>query len=304
MTESRSVTKRVLVAGATGYLGGHVVAELKRRGVWVRALARRPEQAKALAGADEVFIGQVTRPASLTGVADGVDAVFSCLGITRPKDRAGYDQVDYAGNLALLREAERSGASQFGYVALHNGRLLRDKLAIAAAKERFVDVLRASGVQSTIVRPTGFFSDMASFADMAARGRIFLIGDGRTRMNPISGRDLANASLDAMAEGAAELDIGGPQVLTYEEIARRAAHAARPCRITHLPAGLVRGTAAVTRRTTPQRIWGPLQFFATIMTMDMVAPPHGTDTLADFFAARQATPIPHNGGLLAEPGAD
>ena len=104
-----------------------------------------------------------------------------------------------------------------------------------------------------------------------------------------------------MAEGAAELDIGGPQVLTYEEIARRAAHAARPCRITHLPAGLVRGTAAVTRRTTPQRIWGPLQFFATIMTMDMVAPPHGTDTLADFFAARQATPIPHNGGLLANP---
>ena len=286
MPESRPAMKRVLVAGATGYLGGYVVAELKRRGAWVRALARRPEQVQALAAADEVFIGQVTAPATLAGAAEGVDAVFSCLGITKPKDRSGYDQVDYAGNLALLREAERSGTGQFGYVALHNGRQLRGRLAIAAAKERFADVLRASGVRSTIVRPTGFFSDMAQFQEMAGRGRIFLIGDGSTRMNPISGRDLAKASLDAMAEGATELDIGGPQVFTYQEIAHLAAQAAaKPCHITHLPAGLLRGTAAVARRTTPQRIWGPLQFFAAIMTMDMVAPPHGTDTLASFFAA-------------------
>ena len=286
MTESGSAIERVLVAGATGYLGGHVVAELQRRGVWVRALARRPEQAQALAGADDIFIGQVTDPATMAGVAGGVDAVFSCLGITKPKDRAGYDQVDYAGNLALLREAERSGAGQFCYIALHNGAQLRDTVALAAAKERFVDVLRASDVRSTIVRPTGFFSDMTEFANMAARGRIFLIGDGSTRINPISGRDLASASLDAIADGTAELDIGGPQVLTYQEIAHLAAKAAaKPCRITHLPVSLLRGTGAVVRRTTPQRIWGPLQFFATIMTMDMVAPPHGTDDLARFFAA-------------------
>lgn len=59
---------------------------------------------------------EVTNPASLTGIADGIDTVFSTIGITRQRDGVGYEEVDYGGNLALLREAERAGVKQFVYV--------------------------------------------------------------------------------------------------------------------------------------------------------------------------------------------
>lgn len=276
---------RILIAGATGYLGRYLVAEYKRRGCWVRVLVRRHEQAQALAAADDVFVGPVTDPAAMTGVADAVDTVFSAIGITKPSDRFGYDDVDYGGNLTLLREAERSGVERFGYVALFNGPRLRDSARMVAAKERFVDALTAADIGATIIRPTGFFSDMRAFVDMAARGRSLLIGDGTHRINPISGRDLAAACADAIETRTATLDIGGPQVYTHEDIARLATRvSAANWRVTHVPPWLLRGMVTALRTLTPQRIWGPLEFFSAVMTTDMVAPTAGSEDLEVFLS--------------------
>jgi uncharacterized protein YbjT (DUF2867 family) len=117
--------RRVLVAGATGYLGRRLVAELHRRGYWVRVLVRRAEQAATLPEADDVFVGQVTDAATLRGAASSVDGVFSTVGITRQRDHLSYQQVDYAGNLALLQEAERAGVQRFTYLAVFNGTRMR-----------------------------------------------------------------------------------------------------------------------------------------------------------------------------------
>jgi len=102
--------KRVLVAGATGYLGRFVTREFKSRGYWVRALARTPGKL-AQAGpflepaimndVDEVFTGEVTKPKTLEGLCEGIDVVFSSIGITRQKDRLSYKDVDYQGSLVL-----------------------------------------------------------------------------------------------------------------------------------------------------------------------------------------------------------
>ena len=63
--------QKVLVAGATGYLGRFVVREFKKRGYWVRALARNPQKLEITGPflepavkdqTDEVFIGEVTKP--------------------------------------------------------------------------------------------------------------------------------------------------------------------------------------------------------------------------------------------------
>ena len=83
---------RVLVAGATGHLGRQLVAQLHERGRRVRVLIRRAGQA-ALPQAAEVFTGQVTDPATLRGVADGIDTVFSTVGITRQRDHVSYQQA-------------------------------------------------------------------------------------------------------------------------------------------------------------------------------------------------------------------
>ncbi len=93
-----------MVAGATGYLGKFVAQEFKKQGHWVRALARNPEKLEETGPflepavkdqIDEVFVGQVTKPETLHGLCDGIDIIFSSIGITRQKDRLTYRDVDY-----------------------------------------------------------------------------------------------------------------------------------------------------------------------------------------------------------------
>lgn len=106
--------KRVLVIGATGYLGRHVVTELKRRGHWVRALSRHMDSfPDGPLAPDEVFTGEITRPETLDGLVDGVDFVFSSLGITRQRDKLGFWDVDYQGNKTVLEIAVAAGVNKF-----------------------------------------------------------------------------------------------------------------------------------------------------------------------------------------------
>lgn len=136
-----------------------------------------------------------------------------------------------------------------------------------------------------MIRPTGYFSDMRAFLSMAEKGRIYLIGDGTKRMNPISGPDLAEVCVATAAAGKrADIDVGGPDILTHQQIAEAAFAATghRP-RITHVPQQLTDMVGRLVRRATPERIHGPLQFFLSVMTSDMIAPPTGHDHLASFF---------------------
>ena len=95
--------KKVLVVGATGYLGTELVHAAKRAGHEVRALARDPS--RLAADVNEVVVAEATNPDSLAGICDGVDVVISALGITRQRDGLTYEDVDYAANRNVLNEA-------------------------------------------------------------------------------------------------------------------------------------------------------------------------------------------------------
>jgi len=273
--------RKVLVAGATGYLGRHLVRALKQRGIWVRALTRRT----GISGlaADDIFQGDVTQLSSLDGAASGMDAVMSCIGITRQREGFTYEDIDYQGNVNLLQIAEAEKANGFLYVALYRGQQLKD-LRIASAKERFVARLRASALYTVVIRPTAFFSDMKEVLSLARKGRVFVFGTGDARINPISGRDLADASIEAFLRGQSELEIGGPRVFTHEEIAKLAFESlGRRANVWHVPIWVARAGSRILRALTPVQIYGPVEFFLTVATQDMVAPLHGKDQLSDFF---------------------
>ena len=273
----------ILVAGATGYLGGYLVTELRQRGVHVRALARSAAVAARVKEAHEVVLGNVTSPASLTGICNGVDAVISTIGITRQKDGLTYEQVDFQGNVHLLHEAEASRVKKFLFVSVFNAQQM-SHLKIVQAKERFVQALRHSSVASVIVRPNGFFSDMKEFLSMAAKGPVMILGDGHFRGNPIHGADLARYCADALIASPGEHDVGGPAIYSQREIAVAAFRALgkRP-RIWSVPVGAANALVALLRHTTPSRFYGPIEFFIEVLGRDMVAPPYGSKTLTAFF---------------------
>jgi uncharacterized protein YbjT (DUF2867 family) len=276
--------KKLLIAGATGTLGKKLVSELHSRGYPLRILVRREEQAGQFTGiTDDIIVGEVTKHETIKGAAEGIDAVISSVGITRQKDGLTYEEVDYAGNRNLLNEVIRSGAKHFVYIASLNGEKMRH-LKMVAAKEKFVDELRKAPIRHTIARPNGFFSDLVEIMNMARRGRVYLPGNGSKRANPISTEDLARVVADLFENDQETAEIGGPEILTQNEIAELAfaALGANP-KITYLPKSLLKAASNVMRIFTPISVYGPLEFFFTVTTRDMVAECYGEKTVGQFF---------------------
>ncbi len=275
---------KVLISGATGYLGSYVAKEFKKQNYFTKVLARNPQKLKN-AGiiADEVIIAEVTDKATLTGCCEGVDIVFSSIGITKQKDGLTYMDVDYQANLNLLEEARASGVKKFIYVSVLNGQNLRH-LKICEAKEKLVDALKNSGMDYCIIRPTGYFSDMKEFYEMAEKGRVFLFGNGEHTMNPIHGEDLAKACVDAAHSIEKEIPVGGPDVYTYNQIGETAfSVSGKKKKITHIPGWVKNLVLFILRTFTSSKVYGPVEFFMTVLSMDMIAPKYGNRHLKTYF---------------------
>ncbi len=274
---------KVLVIGATGYLGSHMVAELKTAGHWVRALSRREGAfADAPHKPDEVFVGEATRPETLEGLCDGIDYVFSALGQTRQKGRLSPWDVDYGANKAVLERAVAAGVRQFLFISVVRPELSID-LDIVAAREALVRDMAGSGIAHTVVRATGFFSDMDEVLKMARGGRVWLLGTGRSQINPVDGTDVAKAAIAAFGTDIAEIEIGGPDLFTYEEIGALAFDVlgTKP-RMTHVPLWIVNAALAVLRHVN-RRQYNTFAFLARMMQNDIIAPRTGTRHLRDAF---------------------
>lgn len=280
--------KRVLVAGATGYLGRHICAEYQRRGWYVTALARNASRATCIVS-DHLVEAEATVPETLSGLMEGADLVISCLGITRQVDGLDYWDVDYQANVNLMREAELAGVKRFAYVhVLHADELAH--VPMVAAKAAFVAELQSSSLAATVIAPTGYFSDIGDFLKMAQAGRVWLFGDGQKRINPIHGADLASATADAIEEELEWFNVGGPDVFTQQELAELAfACLGKPSRITFLPDILRRIALALLPLMTPSHINGPAQFFLSAIAHDMEGAQLGKHHLKDHFRNNLAT---------------
>jgi uncharacterized protein YbjT (DUF2867 family) len=282
----KTANPRILVAGATGYLGSHIVKALLKRETDFKALARNKTKLTEMGLLDEqIELVQVTDADTLYGCCEGIDVVISCVGITRQKDGLGYMDVDYQANLNLLQEAERAGVKKFIYVSAFNAPKYQS-VKLLKAKERFAAKLLASRLLTPcVVRPNGFYSDIEEFYAMARAGRVYLFGKGDVRFNPIHGEDLAQFCLDVIEREEREFDVGGPEVFSANEVAELAFRAQdKTVRITYLP-DWVRKSALYIASVLPEKFGGPVEFFLTVMAQDMVAPTYGHRTLSAHFQA-------------------
>lgn len=274
----------ILLAGATGYLGRHLLKVLIEKQNQVVAIARKPNQ---LNNPNENYLeikqAEVTKPETLRDICKGIDTLISTVGITRQKDGLTYMDVDYQANMNLLDEAKKSGVNHFVYVSAINGDKHRN-LKIFEAKEKFVDALKASGLNYTIVRPNGFFSDMKDFLQMAKSGNVYVFGSGNQKFNPIHGEDLANAIVENLSDYNKAITIGGPDVLSLNEVSKMALLSVNnPIKIKHLPDWLRRLTIWSLRTFTSVKTYGPIEFFLTLMAEDNIAPTYGQYHLKDYF---------------------
>jgi len=283
--------QKVLVAGATGYLGRFVVHEFKRRGHWVRVLARNPKKLEqtglffepaVIDEIDEVFTGEVTRPETLQGLCDDIDIIFSSIGITRQQEKLTYRDVDYQGNRNILDIALMKSVKKFIYVSVFNAHIY-EYLEIVRAHEDFVRDLQKSELEYTIVRPTGYFSDMTEFLKMAKSGRVYLVGNGENKINPIHGGDLAKVCVDAVNSQEHEISAGGPVIYSTQDIADLAfSTLGKTPKVTRIPLWLAK-VAVMAIRPFNKQMSDLAEFFIAAGQGDGVAPVTGVYKLETYY---------------------
>lgn len=293
--------RTVLVAGAGGRLGRHVVRELKQRGYRVRAMARDPMHLAGLSGEmDSASRGDVTDPESLVGSCAGADVIISCIGAPlsphAPEQFPRFIEVDLRGTVNLLRIAREAEIARFVCVAPYEPERLRHT-EYGATREEMVAMVEESGLPYTVVRPTLMFGLCAAVLPLVARGRRWLIGDPEARINPIDERDVAELCVGAVMSDVAEIGAGGPETLTLRELTRQLMTALGcSASVTHLPGWLMRSAAHIVRPFRP-RSASLLELADAALHGEVVAPVLGRRRWSEYLpaVAQEARP-----GVTAE----
>ncbi|MBU2877053.1 SDR family oxidoreductase [Aliiglaciecola lipolytica] len=280
--------RRLAIFGASGYLGAHLIDAALSAGMRVTAFVRNiPKEGRARDPRIEYRKVNITCPQSLNTQLLDCDMVVTTVGITRQKEGFSYEDIDYGANLNILREAQKSAIKKFVYIGVYKGTLFT-QTELCKAKERFVDELENSGLQHCTVRPTGFFSDMTEIFNMARKGRVYLFGEGHLLLNPIHGRDLADAIIYELLLKPEPLpqnfEVGGPIVYSQNEIAELAFQVLgkKPI-ITRLPNWCRLVMLYLGKMLLSPKVFGPYEFFLTTIATNMNAPQYGNISLKTFF---------------------
>ena len=197
------------------------------------------------------------------------------------RQKADPWDIDYRANLNILESARAHNVTRFCYVNAIHAESIRSQLT--RAKTAFAQALIQSPLAHQVVSPSGYFSDMSAIAQMARRGRVYLLRP-QGRLNPIHGADVAAYCLDKV-ESAQEgsYDIGGPEVLSWREVAQYAFEAVgRPAKITVIPPRLADGVVKGIGLIKP-RVADTLSFMLWGLTHDCVGETTGTHRLLDFY---------------------
>jgi NADH dehydrogenase len=262
----------VLVTGATGFVGRHMIPALLAADHRVVALVRTATDgelvlARVTAGrraAVETRIGDVTRPETLGPALTGVDAVVHLVAI--PRDfHGGADMrlINTEGTRAVVAAMETAGVRRLVHMGAMGVQDVPD-LHYASSKAKAEALVRASGLDWTILKPSlqfgegdGFFNIVAGLVRLSP-GIVPVPGDGKARFQPIHVDDVAAVTVRSLADPTTvgqAYDLGGPRYWTYREITQEVLTALGKKRaIVPMPIVLIRlvaGTAELVHLSFP-----------------------------------------------------
>ncbi|MCM1441465.1 MAG: NAD(P)H-binding protein [Roseburia sp.] len=211
---------KIVLAGAFGNLGADILRALVRDGHDVTAADLRTRELPGLEGKFTPKTMDVTKPDTLKGLCDGADYVISTVGLTGTSATITNYDIDYQGNLNLLKEAQRAKVKGFTYISVIKADS-DPKVPMLHAKALFEEELKKSGIPYVIHRPTGYFYDIAKvFMPMIEKGEVSLLGKEDAHANVIDTPDFADFIVLHMADQDKTYNVGGKETYSYEEIAK------------------------------------------------------------------------------------
>ncbi|MEO6581494.1 MAG: NAD(P)H-binding protein, partial [Sphingomicrobium sp.] len=144
---------KLAITGGTGFVGSRLVEAATAAGHGVRALTRRPQDARP---ALQWVSGSLADPNALEELVDGADAVIHVAGVINARDAAGFEAGNVAGTLATLAAATADGVRRFVHVSSLAAREPRLSL-YGASKAKSETLVERSGLDWAIVRPPAVY---------------------------------------------------------------------------------------------------------------------------------------------------
>jgi len=220
----------VVVFGGAGFLGRRLVHRLVTEGMTVRVAVRHPDPARfelRSIGFDRVTVirADVRDQASVAAALAGADAVVNTVSTYVEKGGATFEAVHVQGAETVAREAVAAGVARLVLVSGIGADADSGSPYIRARGRGELVVLKAFP-GATIVRPGAMFGPGdALFGRLAELARwlpvLPLIGGGRTRLQPVSVEDVAEAVANIIADPGTvgrTYELGGPGVYTLREL--------------------------------------------------------------------------------------
>jgi nucleoside-diphosphate-sugar epimerase len=234
---------RVLVTGATGFIGRWLIARLAPAGHDVVALVRRPDGAP-LPGA-RIVAGGITDAAALGRAVDGCEAVVHLANASGVADAATVHEVNVGGTARLLEAAARAGVGRIVFTSSVSA--CRPRVgAYGRTKQEAEALVRGGGLPAVVLRPSLVYGslDAGMVATLVRHLRTLpvvpVVGDGRIAIDPVYVDDVCAVLEACLARDdvvGRTYDVLGPERVGFDEFLRRLGAAlgvSRP--IVHLPA--------------------------------------------------------------------
>ncbi len=249
---------KVVVTGATGFVGPSVANAIVDAGHEVRVLERKVGSwSKARIRCQEAVQGDMTDPESLKRAVADRDVVVHLVAIRQGRKQE-FQQIMIEGTRSLIAAAKEAGVRRFVLMsALGASEETKDVVPYYDAKWTQDQDLRSSGLEHVIFRPSFIFSGeggiLPTFRKLARAAPVTpIIGEGTQKIQPIWIDDLAAyfaAGVDKPEAVNRVFELGGPDQVSWNEFWERLKNVLEVRRPSvHVPMAFMRLNALVTER--------------------------------------------------------
>jgi len=270
----------ILLTGASGTVGRALLPPLLDAGHDVRALVRDPRGLGRHRVEVQIALGDLARLGDRhlqRQALRGVDTVIHLAAAIRDEPHARVEELNGLATVRLLRAAERAGVERFvffsalGATEFQRTRFFRAK---ALAERAVAD----SPLGTTIFAPSIVYDPGDRWVRLMKRLALLPVlpisGSGRSAYQPIWAADVARCVLASLGRDSesARYELAGPQILTYDQIARTVAgEAGRERPLVHVPLSLVHLTLVALRRLFGDAVFATWEE-AELMEVPMTTP--------------------------------
>lgn len=244
--EKSSSQKRILITGATGFLGGYLCREMFKRGINYSIFIRSPQKAKWFYEQNiEVFRGDISNFEQCRQALENQDILIHLAAATDISNPQINEQINIQGLKNLLQASRQSGIGQIIFLSSTcAGRACRD--AYGETKLRGEELLKQSGADFTIFRPTMIYGKGSKEFDLFVQVIKYspivpILGSGKNVIQPVFVEDAIEIIIASISNAVAvgqTYDLAGPAPISFDDFVEMIGQilALRRRTIIHLPA--------------------------------------------------------------------